>query len=188
METKIQKNVWQISMVAAPLLIAIAQFFWQNGRLTPTAGWIQVLGFAFWIVAFQGMFFLLKDKMPFYHAFGFLIAAFACIGGAGFGFDGIYTHAMGYTNTVDVNTMHTEIGLPLQVSLFLPGILFPLSLLVLGIQLIRSQSVVTWVGILLIVAAVGFPLSRIPRIDWLAHLDNLLLVFSHLAIIVGRKS
>lgn len=171
-------------MVAAPVLIATAQFYWQNGLLTATAGWLQVLAFTFWLVAFQGMFNALKDVSPTYSSLGFFIAAFACIGGAGFGFDGIFTHHLGYTSQTEVNQLHTEIGTPLIISLFLPGALFPLSIIVLGIQLIRNKCVNTWLGVLLIIAGIGFPLSRIPRIDWIAHADNALLIVSHLLIAI----
>jgi len=56
-----------------------------------------------------------------------------------------------------------------------------------GLQLTRARQVSMWMGILLVVAAVGFPLSRIPRIDWLAHADNLLLLISHAVIAFRQK-
>lgn len=186
--TKIQRHIWHISMVVAPLLIAISQLFWKNGLLTPPAGWLQVLAFTFWIIAFQGVFDALKELTPAYSTIGFLIAVYACIGGAGFGFDGIYTFQMGIDSQVEANKQHAQMGFPALVTLFIPGILFPLSLAIMGIQLIRTKSVKTWVGITLIIAAVGFPLSRIPRIDWIAHTDNALLLIAHILIITGGIS
>lgn len=187
MKTKFEQNSWRITMVGAPLLVAVSQFFWEDGLLTPTAGWLQVLAFTCWIVAFKGMFDITRDKMPKYSAIGFLIAAYASVGGAGFGFDGIYISAMDLTSQADVTALHGEMGLPLQIALFIPGVFFPLSLLVLGIQLIRSKSVTIWVGLLLIIAAIGFPVSRIPRIEWIAHADNVLLILSHVLIAVKAK-
>lgn len=178
-------------MIIAPLLISIAQFFWHDGLVGSTGGWIQIIGFTFWIVAFKGLFDHFKNT-PVYSTIGFLIAVYACVGGAGFGSDGIYSDAMGHANLEEANTFiqkafEENLGLPLVVSLFLPGILFPLSLLVVGIQLIRTKKAAVWMGLLLIIAAIGFPLSRIPRIDMIAHIDNLFLLLSHTLIALNLK-
>lgn len=116
------------------------------------------------------------------YTIGFLIAVYASIGGAGFGFDGIYTEAMGIATMEDARAFHAGVGFPLIVSMFLPGALFPLTLVLAGILLIRSKEVKIWVGVLLIVAAIGFPLSRMPRIELLSHIDNVLLLLSHILI------
>lgn len=174
-------------MIIAPLLLAISQFFWENGMLGATAGWLQVLAFTFWIIAFQGMFASLKGIYPLYASLGLLAATYACIGGAGFGYDGIYSEAMGVFSKAESIAVHHEVGLPLTIALFIPGILFPLSLLLLSVQLIRAKKLQTWVGVLLLVAAIGFPLSRIPRIDLIAHIDNAILLLTHILIAVSLQ-
>ncbi len=55
-------------------------------------------------------------------------------------------------------------------------------LMLAAILLIRAKQVQMWVGVLLIVAAMGFPLSRMPRIELLSHIDNLLLLVLHILI------
>jgi hypothetical protein len=182
MESILQKRIWVFSLLAAPLLILVSQFFWENGVLTNTAGWLQVLSYTLWIPAFHGMFYLVRDKMPNYAAIGFLIAIYACIGGNNFGIEGIFNEAFGITNLEAQNELHNKIGIGGVLSLYLPGVLFPLSLIVLGIMLIRTKAVAVWVGILFIIAAVGFPISRMPRIPVLAHIDNILLVASHFLV------
>ena len=72
--------------------------------------------------------------------------------------------------------------LSFNLSLFWPGPLFPLSLLVLGINLIRSKSIEWWVGVLICLSAIVFPLSRIPRIPFIAHFANALLLIPMLYI------
>ena len=185
MTTSLQKSIWNLSMILAPLLIVISQFFWVNGVLTTTAGVLQVFAYFFWIFAFQGMFQLLQESMPRYAVVGFFVAVLSCIGGNNFGVDGIYGDLMGVTTQVQMDEMHNKIGGAAVAYLFLPGLLFPLSLLVLGINLIRTQSVTFGIGLLLCIAAIGFPLSRVPRIDWIAHLDNFLLLISH--VLVGLR-
>ncbi len=179
---QLQSRIWFISLILAPLFLSISQFYWTNGFLTNTSGWLQVLAFTLWIPAFQGMFSLIRDKMPNYAIIGFLIAIYACIGGNNFGVDGIYGEAIGINDMDEKNDLHEKFGMGGIVSLYLPGILFPLSLLVLGVILIRTKSIELWIGILFIIAAIGFPLSRIPREPIVAHLDNLLLLISHTLI------
>lgn len=180
-----QNKIWLVSLILAPLLLAISIFFWSNGVLTGTAGWIQVLAFTFWILAFQGMFSLLKDKMPRYATIGFLIAIYACIGGNNFGMDGIYGEAIGINDIDAKNVLHEKLGIGGVISLYLPGILFPLSLIVLGINFIRAKTFEWWIGALLIIAAIGFPISRIPREPLLAHLVDVILILSH--TLIGLK-
>lgn len=64
MENQLQRNLWMVSMILAPLLLAISQFYWVDGVLTSTAGALQVLSFLFWIFAFQGMFEQIKEAYP----------------------------------------------------------------------------------------------------------------------------
>ncbi len=181
-KSELEHNIWKVSMIAAPVLVAIAQFYWENGLVTSTAGWLQVLAFAFWIVAFKGLLDYTKSKLPVFSAIGFLIVVYAMIGGAGFGYDGIYTEAMGITTNEESTALASKIGLPLIFSLFIPGALFPLSIIAIGIALIRTKSVTLWIGILFIIAGISFPLGRIPRIDLFAHATNVLLILSHILI------
>lgn len=184
----LQKNTWFLCLILAPVLLFIAQFFWQNGVLTNTAGWLQVLAYTCWIPAFQAMFFLLEQKMPRYAVIGFVVAVYACIGGNNFGVDGIYGEAFGIQDVAAKNELHSKLGLGAVLALFLPGILFPLSLLLLAINLYRTKSVEPWLAVLLLIAAIGFPLSRIPREPLLAHVDNILLIASHSLIALRVKN
>jgi hypothetical protein len=54
--------------------------------------------------------------------------------------------------------------------------LFPLSLLILGAMLIRTKSLPLWAGLLICVAAIAFPVSRIPRISLVAHVADVLML------------
>ena len=122
--------------------------------------------------------------MPVYAISGFFIAVFSCLGGNNFGVDGIYGTQMGVDSMEEKTALHESIGSSTLAYLFIPGALFPLSLLILGINLVRKKVLPAWIGILLCLGAIGFPLSRIPRIDLLAHADNLILLLSHLAAAV----
>lgn len=178
MEKQVQKSLWLASMILAPLLLTICQFFWKNGVLTGTAGWIQVLSFLFWIFAFQGMFELVKERFPKYAVWGFFLAVYGCLAGNNFGVEGIYNEALHLTDIETATGMRSKFGTGGLLAFFLPGILCPLSWLVLGIQLLRARKIDTWLAVLFMFAAVAFPVSRMPRIEWLAHLDNAMLLLS----------
>ena len=185
---KAQRQVWTVSLILAPVFIIIAQFFWHEGMVTGTAGWLQVLAYTFWILAFHGMFSLIKEKMPVYASLGLIIAVYACIGGNNFGIDGVYMEAFGVNNLEQAQSMHDNFGIAKIITLYLPGALFPLSLLALGILYAIKKIVPLWIAFLLIIAALGFPLSRIPREPLYAHMDNLLLLVSHAALAMKIKT
>ncbi len=176
---KIQfKNLWLASMILAPLLLAISQFFWAGQVLSSTAGALQVLSFLFWIFAFQGMFEQIKEAYPKYAVWGFFLAVYGCLAGNNFGVEGIFIDA--YNNLVPDSAVgfNGKVGNAALIAFFIPGALAPLSWLILGILFVIQKKIPLWLGLSLVIAAIGFPLSRIPRIDWLAHLDNALLVVS----------
>lgn len=178
-----QRNLWMVATILAPTLLAISQFFWVNGVLTPTAGALQVLSFLFWIFAFQGMFEQIKDDYPRYAVLGFFIAVYGCLAGNNFGVDGIYIGAFKNVAPELGLSFNAKSGPAAFVAFFIPGALAPLSWFVLGILFLIKKKLPAWVAAMMIVAAIGFPLSRIPRIDLLAHIDNGLLLASMLLIV-----
>ncbi|HAE35482.1 MAG TPA: hypothetical protein PK742_04080 [Chitinophagales bacterium] len=184
----LQKQVWNTSLVLAPILLAAAQFFWDDGRVTTTAGVLQVLAFTVWIFSFQGLFQVIRKDLPTYSVIGFILAAYACIGGNNFGVDGIYTEAMGFTDLEAAAEFTGSIGSSTLAFLFIPGGLFPLSMMILSVQLTRKKKIRLLTGVLFFIGALCFPLSRIPRIDMLAHIDNLILLIAHLLIYTDLKA
>jgi len=113
--------------------------------------------------------------LPNYAAWGFLVATIGCFAGNNFGFLGLLESAIQIPEAQQRAGMEQHAG-AFVATLFVPGLLFPLSLLVLGIQLIRARQVPLWVGILLCLGAIGFPASRIGRIQALAHIDDVVLL------------
>jgi hypothetical protein len=51
-----------------------------------------------------------------------------------------------------------------------------LSLLLLGINFIRTKSVHLWIGLLLCLGAIAFPVSRIPGLELTAHIADVFLL------------
>ena len=177
MKNHLQIDFWLASTILAPMLLAISQFFWVGHVLNSTAAALQVLSFLFWIFAFQGMFEQIKDPYPKYAVWGFFLAVYGCLAGNNFGLEGIFIDA--FNNLVPDSTVrfNGKVGNAALIAFFLPGALAPLSWLILGVLFVIQKKIPLWLGLVIAVAAVGFPLSRIPRILWLAHLDNALLLF-----------
>ena len=169
------------SMIMAPLVFGASTFFWKSGEYGITGGTILVLSMIFWIPAFIGLFKLLKDEMPSYASIGFLVATYGCISGVNFGMVGVFSEAFQISHDVYLSKAANQ-PLAFNLLLFWSGPLFPLSLLVLGINLLRKKVIPTWAGILICLGAIAFPLSRIPRIELVAHIADILLAIPLLYI------
>ena len=72
--------------------------------------------------------------------------------------------------------MLSHYQLSAQLLLFSSGPLFPLSIIVLGIVLIRIKVTPVWQAVLLLIVGIAFPLSRIPRVVLMAHIADILLL------------
>lgn len=161
-------------MIVAPFLFGLSTFFWREHEYGITGGTILVFSLIFWVPAFIGLFSLLKDKMPRYAAVGFVVAVWGCFSGANFGMASVFLEAFGISHQTYLQAAaHKPFAFGLL--LFWSGPLFPLSLLVLSINLLRNKCVPTWAGILMGLGALAFPLSRIMRIEMIAHTADLLL-------------
>jgi len=172
-------------LIIAPLLFALSTFFWQNGEYGVTAGTIIVVANVFWIPALSGLFGLLKDKMPWYSALGLFAAMCgACIGGVAFGLLGYFSTIFHISHHAYIQTL-TKFPVSSGVLIFWAGPLFPLSLLILGTVLLQKKAVAPLMAVLICLGAIAFPVSRIPRIELLAHLADVLLAVPF--VIIGYR-
>lgn len=173
---------WVVCMIVAPLLQAISTFFWEeSGQQGVIGGTLIVLATIFWIPVFIGLFDLLREKMPLYATWGRLPAIYGCVGGALFGFRDIYAATFHLTRQTELQAF-SAFAWNYNLTLFLPGYLFVLSLLVLGVVLLWKRMIPWWIGTLLCLGALAFPISRIPRIALIAHVADLLLLIALLAL------
>jgi hypothetical protein len=174
-----ERKLWGLSLILAPALFATSTFFWvqANGRIEYGAigGTIIAIATVFWIPAFIGLFDLVKDRMPRYATWGLLVAIYGCIGGAAFGLEGLFAEAFRIPHDVRREAW-AQFPTTFNLTFFWPGPLFPLSLLILGAMLIRTKSLPLWAGLLICVAAIAFPVSRIPRISLVAHVADVLML------------
>ena len=159
------------SLILAPLLQAVSTFFWNGGEYGVTGGTILIFSMIFWIPALLFLFCLVASKKSTYAAWGFLIAVYGFISGVNFGFLGVLTEAFSVSHERYILDLD-KYPVSANLLLFQSGPLAPLSLLVLGLVMFFTK-VVDWkIAMLITLGAILFPLSRISRVDLIAHIAD----------------
>ena len=160
--------MFSISLVLAPLLQAMSTFFWMDGEYGVTGGTILIFSMIFWIPALLFLFGLVASKTPNYAAWGFLIAVYGFISGVNFGFLGVLTEVFSISHERYIQEL-SDYPVSSNLLLFQAGPLAPLSLVVLGIVMFFTKVVDRKIAALIALGGILFPLSRISRIEAIAH-------------------
>ena len=137
----------------------------------------------FWSYGFVGLFSLFKEKSPWYSRIGLLYAFYGCLGGIGFGFEGLYSDIFAVSDKIGVED-HELYPLPMNLVLFWAGPAFPVTLMIFGVMFITKRLGARWIGMLFILGALAFPASRISRAQYIAHVADILLLIPLVLIAV----
>ena len=165
--------MYGLSLILAPTLQALSTFFWIHGEYGVTGGTILVFSMVFWIPALLVLFSLVKDRMPNYAAWGFLIAVYGFVSGVNFGFLGVLTEIFSIPHEKYIQEL-SKYPVSSNLLLFQAGPLAPLSLVILGIVFLYTK-VVDWkIGLLIMLGGIAFPISRISRTELFAHIADIL--------------
>ncbi|HZI54718.1 MAG TPA: hypothetical protein VFD56_13475 [Chitinophagaceae bacterium] len=176
--------MFALSLILAPALQALSTFFWVDGEYGVTGGTILVFSMVFWIPALLVLFSFVKNKMPNYAAWGFLIAVYGFVSGVNFGFLGVLTEIFSISHESYIREF-SKYPISSNLLLFQAGPLAPLSLVILGIVFLYTK-VVDWkIGLLIMLGGIAFPLSRISRIELAAHIADILQLIP-LALLGGK--
>ncbi|QHS56185.1 hypothetical protein GWR56_11800 [Mucilaginibacter sp. 14171R-50] len=172
-----EKKIFTLSLAIAPLLYTASGFFWlSNGRYNVTGATLIVIGSVFWVFVFNGFFTGLKAHAPWYSAIGRCVAIYGCAcGGVAFGLQDAFADMFHISHSAMLNGLALH---PVFANLifWIGGPLFPLSVFAMGIMLARTKMIPVWAGIVLSAAGVLFPVSRILRIEAIAHAVDLLML------------
>jgi len=181
--------MYGVSLILAPLLQFTSGFFWVNNEYGIVGGTLLVFSMFFWIPSLIALFDLIKNKFPNYAAWGLLIAIIGFISGSNFAMVGVMSDIFGISHESYIEGFANH-KLSSDILLFQTGPLAPLSLLVLGIVLLRTKSADAFIAILIITGAILFPVGRILRIEWVAHVCDIFLLVPlsilGLKILAGR--
>ena len=173
--SKPEREFYGMSLLIAPALLSVSAFLWNGREFGVTGGSFLSMSFVCWIPSLFALFGLLKKKMPRYAAWGLALAMAGCVAGINFGFAGVYAEVFGISHEQYLASF-SRYPISANLLLFATGPIFPLSLFILAIQWLRTRTVPASMAILFGFGALLFPLSRIIRINWLAHGVDLLLL------------
>ena len=169
---RVRTRLWGRSMIAAPVLLLASTVAYTLGggfNDDSTGGVIQIFAFALWIPVLVGLTELVGRSFPRAAALLMLLGAIGLAGGFGYGLDSIHQAETG-------NSAEDFTAGPLALQL--PGALFPLTMVSLGIALVKARVQPVWAGYLLAIAAILFPASRIPSVEALGIASDLLFLIA----------
>ncbi|WP_316811277.1 hypothetical protein [Pedobacter heparinus] len=176
------KQKWQgMSLIISATAMVAATFFMRGQEFTATGGIIMILTVPFSIFGFNGIFEKFSKMMPAYVHWGFLLYLFGAVATVNFGMRGVFNELFGIT-IPDLEIATRQHPAIFTLVFFAIGPAFPLSILLLGINLYRKKLSRRWIALLLILGAISFPPSRVSRVEVLMHLCDLLLFIPMVAI------
>jgi len=172
-----ERTLFAIALILAPAFFALSTFFWvDEGEYGVTSATLLIFGSIFWIVVFTGLFGWLREVTPRYAAWGLLFAIYGCVcGGVAFAFIGFFMDVYGISHESMIQGLDAH---PVVSNLifWIGGPAFSLSLLILGIVLIRTKNAPIWLGAMLSLAGALFPFGRAVRVPAVAHVTDLLML------------
>jgi hypothetical protein len=181
LDARFDQYVPALYLFLAPALLLASTIAYTLGagfNADATGGVIQVYAFAAFFPVTLGFARWAAIASPRLSVALTIVAALGAAGGVAYGMDSIHTAQTG----VSLEEFGSFGPLALQV----PGIMFPLSLLGIAITLVRLGAQPRWSGVLLALVAVLFPASRIPGIEGLGIVSDLLLILALYPL--GRSS
>lgn len=161
------------SMVVAPTLLALSTVAYVLGNGLGADSWggaIQVYACTAFALVFVGTSRAVEPAAPRLATVLLLIGILGAAGGVGYGIQAIHLEMLPVRLDADGT------GAVGALALNLPGILFPAALATLGIAVWRLGMAPAWAGLLTVVGAVAFPVSRIGGIGSLALAADLILL------------
>jgi hypothetical protein len=167
-----------VCLIAAPVLQAASTLFWSGMSAGLIGGILMLYAFAFWIGVFVAFAVRLYARMPRFALIAGSLGVVGAVAGTNFGLEGIVEGILRIPDLTSRLLEGAQAADATVVSLafFLPGLLFPLMLLVFGVALARAKEIPLWCGTLLGLGGIVFPVSRIPHIRWVASGADLLIL------------
>jgi hypothetical protein len=163
------------SLVLGPLVLAASTFFWVDGRYGVTGGVLVALSSTAWAYGLIGAWERLHPRLPAAAAAGLVLTLVGTFGGIAFGLQGFFEGAFGLSAAESLAAVDQH-PVAAWLALWGAGPLFPLSLILLGAALLWTRLVPRPLAATLLVAGVAFPLSRVGRVDLVAHAVDALLL------------
>jgi hypothetical protein len=169
-----------IFLILGPALNGAATFFWKPDTQGAVAGALSGVATGLWLI---GILALCRRLPHRYERTLVPLAVGGTVGGVAFSVQAVHEEMFGISHATAVEMLN---GYPPAANalFWICGPLFPLTVAVLGVVLWRARAVPVPVSVLLVIAALAFPLSRMSREITVAHVADLLMLlpFGWLAV------
>ena len=155
--------------IAGPALLLGGAVAWATGggpNQDELGGALYVYAFIAMTLVAIGIARTVEQALPRASAALLAVAVLGCAGGVGFGIDSIHAGVPGGAGLEEIGGTAGAIGL------LVPGAIFPLSFIALGIALWRARVTPRMSGPALAVAGVLFPAGNVPDIEAIAIASN----------------
>jgi len=175
-----RKNIAGISFIVAPLLLLTGDLLDSVQEARYVQYVIMKIGFAMFFAIILGLMHLLREHADRTGIIGGGLAMIGCMSGVVIvtgqlldkGVSGLDEAAMQVFNPVWQQFHFATVMIPL------PGLFFPIGLLVLSSGLWRTGLVARWQVAILALSAILFPIARIPDIPVIAIASDILFIVS----------
>lgn len=177
-----------VGLLLGPLIFAMSPFFWVDGHYGVTGGTLIALAMVPWVYGLIGEYERLRPRVPLLAGLWLLLLLIGMFGSIAFGLQGFFEGAFGISDRASLAALDGYPPHSLFV-LWLPGPTFPLALLAFGAILGWTRMSPRWVVVMLCLAAIVFPLSRVLRLDWVAYIADVLMLvpFCHLGWLAWQR-
>ena len=171
-------KLFTVCFIAAPLLMGLASFdYGEYKSIGSIGGVLNTYGITIWIGSLLGMAWLLWQKAPRFASIMAGLGIIGCVGGSNFILvamirrklliDGVNHELLWLTkgNMASAN----------MIASAAMGMWFPITLILFGIGFIRFKLIPSWLGALICIMGIFFPLGRIPGNPIIIHLTDILM-------------
>ena len=172
--SKLERTLFGAAAMLGPALLVVSTLLAMEAggfRRSPWSATVQIYAFIGLALAIVGLSRLVGERSEKLGLTVLVLGLAGVAGGVGFGIEGLYV-ASGSPRLADSEEASALLGLNI------PGIVFPLAMVVTGVSLLRAKGGWPgWAGAVLALAGVLFPVSRIGGVVALGLVaDGLLLV------------
>lgn len=153
------------ALALAPVLYAASTLTWRENGTYGVTGAVWMAGsLVCWLHGLSALYGLLAARWPLFAAAGRLVLAAGVAGGTAFAVRGFYDGALGHTREASIQVLEDH-PVASQLLFFLPGPLFPASLVLLGVALAKARLVHPALGLALAATGVVFPVTTVLRVQ-----------------------
>jgi hypothetical protein len=182
-------RVFGLAMILGPVVSLVSTVVYVLGgglNKDQAGGVIQIYGVVGYAIAIIGLLRLLEKPMPRLSAALTVLGMVTVAAGLGFGNDSI---VRAVNPDVALSQSHSAAA---TFALVLPGLTFPLTWIGLGLGLAKTGVISRWSGFAIAAGGLLFPVARIPGIDALALIADVVLLLGvvpiGLAVLTGRHT